>query len=131
MDRSEFIRTFLIAPAAIAGFGADFPVGAPEGGIRRLSREKSFTIWSPDMKPAYRVKTGETVIVDMSHGMPGLVTREGVFREAGPGAIINPQTGPIFVEGIEPGDAVAIDILDIKTGDWGYCSGRIFEIREG
>jgi amidase len=131
MDRSEFIRTFLIAPAAIAGLGADFPVGAPEGGIRRLSREKSFTIWSPDMKPAYRVKTGETVIVDMSHGMPGLVTREGVFREAGPGAIINPQTGPIFVEGIEPGDAVAIDILDIKTGDWGYCSGRIFELREG
>ena len=67
----------------------------------------------------------------MSHGMPGLVTRDGVFREAGPDAVINPQTGPIFVEGIAPGDALAIDILDIKVGDWGYCSGRIFELRDG
>ncbi len=83
------------------------------------------------MKPAYRVKTGEVVIVDMSHGMPGLVTSDGVFLEPGPDAIINPQTGPIFVEGISPGDAVAIDILDIKVGDWGYCSGRIFELRDG
>ena len=83
------------------------------------------------MDPAYRVTIGEVVLVDMSHGMPGLVTRDGVFREPGPDAIINPQTGPIFVEGIAPGDALAIDILDIKVGDWGYCSGRIFELRDG
>ncbi len=29
------------------------------------------------------------------------------------------------------GDAIAIDILDIKVGDWGYCNGRIFELRDG
>jgi amidase len=67
----------------------------------------------------------------MSHGMPGLVTRDGVFREPGPDSKVNPQTGPIFVEGIKPGDALAIDILDIKAGDWGYCNGRIFELRDG
>jgi amidase len=63
--------------------------------------------------------------------MPGLVTRDGVFREPGPDAVINPMTGPVYVEGIAPGDALAIDILDISIGDWGYCSGRIFELLDG
>jgi amidase len=131
MDRSEFIRTVLLAPAFAAGAGGNFLKDASAGNVRRLSREKYFTTWRPGMEPAYRVAIGEVVIVDMSHGMPGLVTRDGVFREPGANAVINPQTGPIFVEGINSGDAVAIDILDIKTGDWGYCNGRIFELRDG
>ena len=131
MERSEFIKTILLAPAIAGGFAGEILQEAQEGGVRRLSRERYFTTWRPDMKHAYRVKIGEVVIVDMSHGMPGLVTRDGVFLEPGADAIINPQTGPIFVEGIAPGDALAIDILDIKVGEWGYCSGRIFELRDG
>jgi amidase len=131
MERSEFIKTILLAPAFAPGIAGDYFQKAQEGGVRRLSRERNFTTWLPEMDPGYRVTIGEIVLVDMSHGMPGLVTRDGVFREAGPDAIINPQTGPIFVEGIAPGDALAIDILDIKVGDWGYCNGRIFELRNG
>lgn len=131
MDRNEFIRTFLIAPALAAGIGGESLKKVWQGDVRRLSREKSFTTWRPGMEPAYRVKPGEVIIVEMSHGMPGLVTRDGVFLEPGPDAIINPQTGAIFVEGINPGDALAIDILDIKTGDWGYCNGSIFELSGG
>jgi amidase len=131
MDRSEFIKTFLLIPAVSSGFINETFNGLQEGGVRRLSRENSFTTWRPGMKPAIRVSTGEVLLVDMSHGMPGLVTRDGVFLEAGPDSVINPQTGPVFVEGIAPGDAVAIDILGIKVGEWGYCSGRVFEIRDG
>ena len=131
MDRSDFIKTFLLAPAVAAGYPGSVFQETIGTGLRRLSRDKNFTIWEPGMAPAYRVQSGEVVIINMSHGMPGLVTRDGLFREAGPDAIINPQTGPIFVEGIKAGDALAIDILDIKVGEWGYCSGRIFELREG
>jgi amidase len=83
------------------------------------------------MESAWHASLGEIVLIEMSHGMPGLVTRDGVFTNPGPDAVINPMTGPVFIDGIEPGDALAIDILDIKTGEWGYCSGRIFELREG
>ena len=131
MDRNEFINTCLFVPAVASAFGRDSFKEAEEKGIRRLSRDHNFTVWRPDMQPAWRVRQGEVVLVDMSHGMPGLVTREGIFREAGPDDVVNPQTGPIFVEGIGPGDALAIDILDIKVGEWGYCSGRIFELRDG
>jgi amidase len=130
MDRSKFISTLLVVPAAAAGFTND-TFQDSEGGVRRLSRNRNFTIWRPEMDPAYRVKSGEVVLIELSHGLPGLVTRDGIFHEPGPGSVVNPQTGPVFVEGIEPGDGLAIDILDIKVGDWGYCSGKIFELRDG
>jgi len=131
MDRSEFIRSFVFVPAFAQSFSKGSLQETGEGGVRRLSLERNFNSWQPSMDPAYHVKIGEVVLVEMSHGLPGLVTREGKFREPGPGDRVNPQTGPVFVDGIKAGDALAIDILDIKTGDWGYCSGKIFELRDG
>jgi len=130
MDRSSFLKKMMLAPA-FAGFAGNWLQQVQTTGIRRLSSDRSFTEWKPDMKAAWHVGLGEVVIVEMSHGMPGLVTRDGIFRESGPDSIINPQTGPIFIDGIESGDFLAIDILDIKVGDWGYCSGRIFELKDG
>jgi len=131
MDRSEFIRSFIFAPAIAHGVAGSYLQESQDAGVRHLSCKRSFTSWKPVMEPAYHVKTGEVVLIEMSHGLPGLVTKEGVFREPGPGDVVNPQTGPIFVDGIETGDALAIDILDIKVGDWGYCNGRIFELKDG
>jgi len=131
MERSAFIRSMLAVPAVTVGIPVDSGQAFPTGGVRKLARERSFTTWKPGMDPAYRVAVGDIVLVDMSHGLPGLVTRDGVFREPGSDAVVNPQTGPIYVEGIASGDALAIDILDIRVGDWGYCSGKIFELRDG
>ena len=131
MDRSKFIKSIMAVPAVAAGFGGNFIQSMQTTGLRRLPANKNFTEWKPKMEPAWHVSLDEVVIIEMSHGMPGLVTREGVFSTPGPDAIINPMTGPIFIDGIEPGDALAIDILDIKTGEWGYCSGRIFELLDG
>jgi amidase len=131
MDRSSFVKKMMLTPAFAAGFSANWLQTLQTTGLRRLRSDRQFTVWKPQMEPAYHVALNEVVIVETSHGIPGLVTREGVFSESKPDSIINPQTGPIFVDGIEPGDALAIDILDIKTGDWGYCSGRIFELKEG
>ncbi|HUX94901.1 MAG TPA: acetamidase/formamidase family protein [Bacteroidales bacterium] len=131
MNRSIFIKRMMVAPAFATGFSAGWLQTFQTSGIRRLSADSRFTVWKPQMKAAYHVGLDEVVLVEMSHGMPGLVTRDGVFRESGPDSIINPQTGPIFIDGIESGDSLAIDILDIKTGEWGYCSGKIFELRDG
>ena len=131
MDRSKFIKSIMAAPVLAACFGGSFIQSLQTAGLRRLTANRNFIEWKPQMEPAWHVSPGEVVLIEMSHGMPGLVTREGVFSTPGPDAIINPMTGPIFIDGIEPGDSLAIDILDIKTGDWGYCSGRIFELIDG
>lgn len=131
MDRSEFLKTVLLAPVLAAGISEGRSQSIQTTGLRRLSADKFFTEWTPEMEMAYQVNLGEVVLVEMSHGLPGLVTRDGVFRKPDENSVINPQTGPIFVEGIEPGDALAIDILDIIPGDWGYCSRRVFELKNG
>jgi amidase len=131
MDRSKFLRTVVFTPAMASGLSYSRGQSSETPGMRRLSASHYFTTWKPGMDPAYQVSLGEVVAIEMSHGMPGLVTREGTFREPEPDSIINPQTGPIFVDGIELGDALAIDILDIIPGDWGYCSSRIFELHDG
>lgn len=121
----------MVTPAIAAGFGANFFQGLQTTGLRRLSANRNFTEWRPQMESTWHVGLDEVVLIEMLHGMPGLVTRDGVFSNPGTDAIINPMTGPIFIDGIEPGDSLAIDILDIRVGDWGYCSGRIFELHEG
>jgi amidase len=40
------------------------------------------------------------------------------FRDAFPKT--NPATGPIRIRGAEPGDALAIDVLDIALDDYGF-----------
>ena len=131
MDRSNFLKTMLFAPVIASGYAGNRPGAVPTTGLRRLKADRTFTLWKPQMEPAFHVDIDEVVLVEMSHGMPGLVTRDGIFRNAGPDSIINPLTGPIFIDGIEPGDVLAIDILDIKVGEWGYCGGRIFELKDG
>lgn len=131
MKRSNFLKSALFVPAMVSGHNGFFQAAGESSGIRVLGADRSFTLWKPEMDPAYHVGLNEVVLVETSHGMPGLVTRDGVFREPGPESVINPQTGPIFVDGIEPGDMLAIDILDISVGDWGYCSGQIFELKDG
>jgi amidase len=134
MNRRSFVkRCALLGPAVgwPEAFGRMPQLAAAPAGIRRLSSLKRFTLYHARLEPAYTVKPDEVVLVECSHGLPGLVTRDGKFTEAKKDDPVNPGTGPIAVEGIEAGDALAIDILDIRTGDWGYCSGRIFELADG
>ncbi|MEV6792147.1 acetamidase/formamidase family protein [Streptomyces sp. NPDC051320] len=35
---------------------------------------------------------------------------------------LNPVTGPLYVEGAEPGDALVVDILDIRVEEWGWTA---------
>ena len=35
---------------------------------------------------------------------------------------VHDLTGPIYVEGAEPGDVLAIEMLDLEPGDWGWTS---------
>ena len=83
-------------------------------------------------KPVLTVKSGDTVEVQcVSVGNPQTLTRAGlredqiepeilrinneIPREArGPGG--HPLTGPIYIEGAEPGDTLEVRIRDIKLG---------------
>jgi len=86
--------------------------------------------WDAARKPVLRVASGDTVTIDTLSGEPedlppdeALVLAEhravhaGTQRGSGPHFL----TGPIHVEGAEPGDVLEVRIHDIKLRqDWGW-----------
>src|SRR3712207_302393 len=73
----------------------------------------------PYAEPIARVLDGETVSIHTEDAFGGSITSEDDVPSEVLGPYLNPQTGPVFVEGAEPGDTLAVRIEDIEfTRDW-------------
>ena len=80
--------------------------------------------WSPNLKPIAHVRDGDEVrvIIPDSSTMqikPGMTAEDLAKLDS---SRFDAAVGPIYVEGAEPGDALAVDILDVQVGDWGWSA---------
>lgn len=76
-------------------------------------------VFSRYVDPIARVKPGETVTIYTEDAFESRITRVEDRPSEILGAYLNPQTGPLYVEGAEPGDTLAVHLLDIQpTRDW-------------
>jgi acetamidase/formamidase len=80
----------------------------------RLDPEVFFTTMGPH-PPALRVRPADTVVMQTLDAVG--CDREGVARGERP----NPQSGPVWVEGAEPGDALEVRIVRLTpSGETGW-----------
>lgn len=85
----------------------------------------------PDAAPIASVRLGETVAIETIDCFGGRLTREDQRPSDVLGdAPLNPLTGPIWMEGAEPGDTLVVHIVGIEpTRDWAvscllpHCGG--------
>jgi acetamidase/formamidase len=89
-----------------------------------LSAEPTHSRWNRALKPRLRVASGDTVhleCVDSSgaqvHAFMTLAEYLRIDRDR-----IHALTGPIFVEGAEPGDVLQVDVLEVAHKGWGWTS---------
>ncbi|ALS24319.1 acetamidase/formamidase family protein [Paenibacillus naphthalenovorans] len=76
-------------------------------------------VFSRYLEPIATVNPGETVAIYTRDAFEDRVTKDTDIPSKILGNYLNPQTGPIFVEGAEPGDTLAVHIMDIEpTRDW-------------
>ncbi len=75
----------------------------------RLQPTEFFNTFSGSHKPALRIKPGDHVVTFTIDA--GGTDSAGVKRGQGP----NPQTGPFYIEGAEPGDTLAVHLLRLET----------------
>ncbi len=76
-------------------------------------------VMGPYAEPIARVQPGEHVIVYTKDAFGGGLTREDQKPSQVLGRWLNPQTGPLYIEGAEPGDTLAVKIEAIEpTRDW-------------
>ena len=57
-----------------------------------------------------------------SMGSLGLYVSLDVMGSTEPGSAATAVTGPVYIEGAEPGDLLDIEILDIEADRYGYTT---------
>lgn len=89
-----------------------------------LNAEPTHSRWNRALKPRFRIASGDTVhleCVDSSGAQvhPSMTLDEylKIDRDR-----IHALTGPIFVEGAEPGDVLQVDVVEVAHKGWGWTS---------
>lgn len=92
---------------------------------RRLATQpgKAHNRWHPAIPPALRIDSGEEAVLD---------TLDALDCQIGPGGVADaanwdlnaahPLTGPVWINGAEPGDLLEVEIVDIAAGNSGWTA---------
>jgi formamidase len=96
----------------------------------RIDRTKTLTEepgtghnrWHPDIPPVIRCEPGDEVILETRDAFDGQMTPDvSLDVVAAPNLdVVHPLTGPVYVEGAEPGDLLDIEILEVEPEPYGY-----------
>jgi formamidase len=80
--------------------------------------------WHPDIEPLVRVEPGAELRLETEDGLAGQLTRESTHADAGRLSLglPHPLTGPVFVEGAEPGDLLEVELVGYETPDFGVTA---------
>ena len=129
MTRMLLTRLVAVAAlAALAGSGVAQQKAASGGKTHRLAATMDTVQWGwldPKEPPKLTVNSGDIVSIEtMMHAhnkvQPGMTMEQIVeLRKANPGGGPHSVTGPIYVNGAEPGDVLEIRILKIVPKPFG------------
>jgi acetamidase/formamidase len=89
-----------------------------------LSAEPTHSVWDRSLPPRLRIEPGDEVAfqcVDSSGSqvMPGMTAAELMAIDR---SRIHALTGPVWIEGAEPGDVLQIDVMATRHSGWGWSS---------
>src|SRR5262249_3007008 len=80
--------------------------------------------WDNSFEPALEIDSGETILLHV---------RDASDEQIGPNSAadavaaldfgkVNPVSGPIYVKGAEPGDTLAVELLEFEPPSWGWTA---------
>lgn len=78
--------------------------------------------WHPDIRPVVRCRPGEEVVMETRDALDGQVTRDSTAESVGKTdlSVIHPLTGPVHVDGVEAGDVLVCEILEVIPDSFGF-----------
>lgn len=94
--------------------------------MQRITRDKITPVFDRRLPPVALVAQGESIIVETEDSRGGLTrvpehtTPEYLLAIRKKGYHGNPVTGPIYVDGAQPGDTLAVEILSQECDTIGY-----------
>jgi len=80
--------------------------------------------WDNSLEPLFTIKPGEVVEFDTIDAGGGQLTKNSSLEDvsAFDFSKVNPAFGPVNIDGAEPGDAIEVTIVDLKTAGWGWTA---------
>jgi formamidase len=78
--------------------------------------------WHPEIPPVATVRPGEEITLETRDGLDYAVRPESAVDDvlSIDLGLSHPLTGPVHVEGAEPGDVLAVEILELESGSFGF-----------
>ena len=89
-----------------------------------LAAQPIHSVWDRSLEPRLRIEPGDEVqieCVDSSGGQvrPGMTLADFLTIDR---SHIHALTGPIWINGAEPGDVLEVEVLSTRHGGWGWSS---------
>jgi amidase len=84
-----------------------------------IARDDVVWAFSPNMTPVATVSPGAVVRLQTNDCFHGQVTGEDITADMLDMLRVNAATGPIAVEGAEPGDSLVVELLEVNPGPQG------------
>ena len=78
--------------------------------------------WHPDIPPLVRCEPGDEVVLETRDAFDGQMAPDATLETvAAPNLdVVHPLTGPVYVEGAEPGDLLEVEIVDVEPDSYGF-----------
>ncbi len=97
--------------------------------MKRLPLGPLYFEFSRHNEPRLKIQPGERVLVETEDAFGGQIRTDDDRRDKSEQPYSNPQTGPIWIEGAVPGDALAVKIEEIRPSI-GQCATRTSDPRQ-
>ena len=88
-----------------------------------LDATDTHAFWDNSHPPRLHIAPGDTVVFETREGL-GQVTPDWTAKELSnlDITLAHPLTGPVYVDGAEPGDTLVVEILDLQHKGWGWSA---------
>ncbi len=89
-----------------------------------LTLDQTHNRFSRTIPPVLRVQSGAVIRAETEEATDGQLTPDSTAADlAGLDfGLIHPLTGPVYVEGAEPGDVLKVTLHRFELGDWGWVA---------
>jgi acetamidase/formamidase len=80
--------------------------------------------WDHSFAPVLHIAPGESVEFEVYEASGGQLTPESTVADVGrlDFGKINPVTGPVYIDGAEPGDVLKVTLLSFRPSGWGWTA---------
>lgn len=114
-----------IGTSAVADTGDvkhETPLIVAKSGDHCSDDPNCFNRYHPKIQPIARVQPGQAVVIETRDAFDSNLTLQSTAEDvtALDLNLVHPMTGPIYVEGAERGDVLAVTLLDIEPEQYGY-----------